>query len=68
MFDIGVDFLETVFVEQHLEPLARRQLALGVLRVDPLLPAPHMSGVAATFHFGDIGGHRIPLKTVAPSG
>src|SRR3546814_11107837 len=29
-------FLETAFVEQHVEPLTRGQLALGVLRRDPL--------------------------------
>ena len=36
---VGVVFLERALVEQHVEALARRQLALGVLRVDALLPA-----------------------------
>jgi hypothetical protein len=36
---VHVVFLERSLVEQHFEPLARRQLALGVLRVDALLPA-----------------------------
>jgi hypothetical protein len=39
VLDEHVVFLERALVEQHVEPLARRQLALGVLRVDPLLPA-----------------------------
>src|SRR3546814_19779682 len=33
-------------------------LALRMLRIDALLPAPQRSVAAAAFHFGDIGGHR----------
>src|SRR3546814_16223865 len=44
MLDIGVEFLERALVEQHVEPLARGQLALGVLGVDALLPAPRREG------------------------
>ena len=62
VFDIGVEFLETAFVEQNVEPFARSQLALGVLRVDPLLPAAHLGGIAAAFHFGDIGGHALSVN------
>jgi hypothetical protein len=36
---IHVVFLERALVEQHVEALARGQLALGVLRVDALLAA-----------------------------
>src|SRR3546814_7907240 len=57
MLDIGIEFFERAFVKQHVEPLARGQLALAVLRVDALLPAPQRGGRAAAFHFGDIGGH-----------
>jgi predicted Kef-type K+ transport protein len=39
MGDEHVVFLERALVEQHLDPLARGQLALGVLAVDPLLAA-----------------------------
>ena len=37
--DEHVELLEAALVEQHLEPLARGELALGVLRGDPLLAA-----------------------------
>ena len=57
MLDIGIELLERTLVEQNIEPFARGELALGMLRVDTLLPAPEGSGGAATFHFGDIGGH-----------
>src|SRR3546814_4314795 len=57
MLDIGIEFFERAFVKQHVEPIARGQLALAVLRVDALLPAPQRGGRAAAFHFGDIGGH-----------
>src|SRR3546814_8037700 len=36
VLDEHVEFLETAFVEQHVEPLTRGPLALGVLRRDPL--------------------------------
>jgi hypothetical protein len=44
---VGVVFLEGALVEQHVEPLARRQLALAVLRVDALLPAAETGQVTA---------------------
>ena len=37
--DEHVVFFEAVGIEQHVEPLARRQLALAVLGVDALLAA-----------------------------
>ena len=39
VLDVHVIFFEAALIEQHLEPLARGELALGVLRVDPLLAA-----------------------------
>src|SRR3546814_10122021 len=57
MFDIGIELLERSLVEQHVEPFARGELALRMLRIDALLPAPQRSVAAAAFHFGDIGGH-----------
>ena len=39
MLDEHVVFFETVRIEQYVEPLARRQFALGVLGVDPPLAA-----------------------------
>src|SRR3546814_8746527 len=57
MLDIGIEFFERAFVKQHVEPLASGQLALAVLRVAALLPAPQRGGRAAAFHFGDMGGN-----------
>jgi hypothetical protein len=39
VLDEHVPFLERAFVEQDLEPLARGELALGVLRLDASLAA-----------------------------
>src|SRR3546814_18889020 len=58
MFDIGIELLERSLVEQHVEPFARGELALRMLRIDALLPAPQRSVAAAAFPFGAIGGHR----------
>ena len=57
VLDISVQLLEAVLVQQHFEPLARGQLALGVLRVDALLPPAQSRGLAAALELGDIGGH-----------
>ena len=35
MLDEHVELLEGAGIEQHLDPLARGELALGVLRLDP---------------------------------
>jgi hypothetical protein len=40
VLDEHVPFFEGAFVEQQLDALARGELALGVLRVDALLPPP----------------------------
>src|SRR3546814_11279211 len=53
MLDIGVELLERAFVEQHVEPFARGEFALRMLRIDALLPAPKCCCGAAAFHFGD---------------
>ncbi len=55
VLDIGVQFFKTAFVEQHIKPLARGQLALGVLRINALLAATHAGGFSAAFHLGNIG-------------
>jgi hypothetical protein len=53
--DVHVVFFKRAFIEQHLDALARRQLALGMLGVDTLLPAAKPRLGAARFHgFDDI--------------
>ena len=36
MLDIHVELFERILIEQQVDPLARRQLALAVLRGNPL--------------------------------
>jgi hypothetical protein len=55
VLDVSVNLLERILVEQDVEPLARGELALGMLRVDPALSAAHPGRGAAAFHLGDIG-------------
>ncbi len=71
MLDIGVEFFERAFVEQHVKPFARGQLALGVLRVDALLPAPRgaaarrrsISAILADTGFSvRMGKRRLPVR------
>ncbi len=57
MLDIHVEFLKRPGIEQHVEPLARGQLALGVLRVDPLLPAAHARSPPLCLKLIDDGLH-----------
>lgn len=59
MLDIHVEFLERSLVEQDLEPLPRGQLALGVLRGDPLLAAAHSCGFAPALKFLDRRRHSV---------
>ena len=68
VFDEGVEFLERAFVEQDLEPLARGQLAAGVLGLDALLAAAHMGRGAAPFELADDVVHGLPLalRLVSP--
>ncbi len=42
-----VEFLETARVEKHRNPLARRELALGVLGIDALLSSAESGRGAA---------------------
>ncbi len=60
MLDIGIELFEAAFVKQHIQPLARGQLAFGMLRIDALLPSTQLGRCTAAFHFGDIGGHQNP--------
>ena len=53
MLDEHVELLEAALVEQHVQPLTRGQLALGVLCVDALLAAADAGGLAAAFKFLD---------------
>jgi hypothetical protein len=49
--DEHIVFLETAGIEQHIEPFACRQLALGVLGVDALLPASQSRSGPLVFKF-----------------
>ncbi len=53
----AVEFLEAAFVQQHVQPFARGQLALGMLCGDAFLAPAQFGGGAAAFQFGDICGH-----------
>jgi transcriptional regulator with XRE-family HTH domain len=65
--DVHVVFLEGALVEQHLDALARRQLALAVLGVDALLAAAEPCLAAALFElFKDVaheGSHWCRIDT-----
>jgi hypothetical protein len=49
VLDEHVEFLERAGIEQHVDALARRQLALAVLRLDAALAAAQPRGLAALF-------------------
>src|SRR3546814_14158480 len=57
VLDVHVEFLERAFVEQHLQPLARGQPALAVLRVDAFLTAAHAGRRPSRFPFGTFVEH-----------
>jgi hypothetical protein len=61
MGDEHVEFLEAALVKQKLDPLARRQLALGVLRCDPLFAPTGAGDGTACFKFCKDILHRSPL-------
>ena len=46
-----VEFFERVLVQQQIDPLARGQLAFGVLRINTALTATHAGVFAAVFEF-----------------
>ena len=56
VLDIHVIFFEAALIEQHAEPLARGQPALGVLRRDALLAAAKPRRLAALFELFDRRG------------
>jgi hypothetical protein len=59
MGDEHVVFLEAALVEQHLDPLPRGQLALGVLRLDAFLPATKARLAAAALQLCEDVFHGI---------
>ncbi len=59
MLDIHVELLERSLVEQDLDPLARGELALGVLRSDALLAATHPGGLAPALKLLDRRRHGV---------
>ena len=68
MRDEHVEFLETVRIQQQFDPLARRQLALGVLRVDPALAAAQARGLPALVQLLQDVLHRDLLPSRGPGG
>jgi len=61
MLDIHVIFFEAARIEQHVDALARGQLALGMLCLDPLGAAAQMRLLAPGCQFFQYGLHRILL-------
>ena len=55
VLDVHVELLEAAVVEQHFKPLARGQLALGMLCGNALLTPAQTGAGAATFEFCDVG-------------
>jgi hypothetical protein len=49
MLDKHVVFFERAFIQKHINPLARGQLALGMLRGNPLFTAAEAGLVTALF-------------------
>ena len=71
MLDIHVEFLERSLVEQHVEPFTRRQLALGMLRINPHLSAAKPCCSATAFEFRQRAAHagiRCKAHNLLPSG
>ena len=58
MLDEHVELLERIVVEQNFDPLARRELALGVLRRDALFAAAKAGAGAAAVEAGENVLHR----------
>ena len=61
MLDEHVELLEAALVEQDLQPLARGEAALGVLRVDTLPSAAQAGLGASVIEHLEGGRHRSPL-------
>ena len=58
MLDEHVELLEGALVEQQFDPLARRQLALGMLGLDALLAAAEPRLGPALLQIAQYGFHR----------
>ena len=67
VLDEHVPFLEGPFVEQDVDALARRQLALAVLRRDPALAAAHAGPAAFFFELIDDVVHRRASACRSPA-
>ena len=67
MLDIHVELFKTILVQQHLDPLARGQLAFAMLGVDATLPPAHARALALGFKLFDNGElrhrHISPVST-----
>jgi hypothetical protein len=64
--DEFVDFLECAGVEEQVDPLARRQLAGGVLLVEPIL-SPAENGAALAIRENVFGGQAFTAWTFSQS-
>ena len=67
MLDEHVVFLERAVIHQELDPLARGQFALGVLRRDPRLAAPQARAGAAAIETGEHVFHGRLRVAIHPS-
>ncbi len=54
-----VVFLKAALIQQKLDPLARRQFALGMLRINPRLPTTQPGPGAPLFKFLKDVFHRM---------
>ncbi len=67
MLDEHVPFLERPFVEQDVDALARGELALAVLRLDPALAAAEPRPAALFFELADDVVHRRASACRSPA-
>jgi hypothetical protein len=68
--DEPIQLHEGPFVEQQIEPLARRELTLAVLRLEARLPAAQLSFRGSTLQEAELisHGHRRRKVSPAPGG
>ena len=66
MLDEHVELLERALVEQHVDPLARGELALRVLGRDPLRPAARQRRAPPPLEFFQDVAHVSSLTYRAP--
>ena len=67
MLDEHVEFLERAFVEEHVEALARRELAALVLRGDALGAAALAGLLAPPLKLVQNLSHRKPPRSDSPA-